>query len=145
MEDKCVRILPHSDSLLGTLVSLTSWAIPGIVFIQVFTEKGNKMLYWNTLLLACKIYSFKVLWNRVLFLPLLFLLSSDWGWLVDFYLFNSYKCFTINRQSCSMYLANKTRDQCQLPANSCHTSSICTAKEQLQLPWKDLYTIKKKS
>lgn len=30
--------------------------------------------------------------------------------LVGFYLFNSYKCFTIKRQTCSMYLANKTRD-----------------------------------
>lgn len=30
--------------------------------------------------------------------------------LVGFYLFNSYKCFTINRQTCSMYLANKTID-----------------------------------
>lgn len=48
MEDKCVWILPHSDSLLGTLVSLTSWAIPGIVFIQVFTEIGHKMKYWKT-------------------------------------------------------------------------------------------------
>lgn len=30
--------------------------------------------------------------------------------LVGFYLFNSYKCFTFNRQTCSMYLANKTID-----------------------------------
>lgn len=82
-------------------------------------------------------------WKRVLFLPLLFLLSSDWGWLVDFYLFNWYKCFTINRQTCSMYLANKTRDPCQLPANFCHTSPICTAKEQLQLPWKDFVQLRK--